>query len=201
MSWTYPPAFPPQSNSVSAHGAYQSEEPHHQVFPVSTAGCGILTSARSSYADPYTADQYTADGYAPVDETQYQSIYQAEQSVQKPPIGRAELTSGVPFDAIDIYADLAIDPSLDTAKAVSDVPESTSIEGTQSGVHTDEPAFQEPRVDLPATASGESEEVEEVVEESIEIPTIEVGFIPSPLQSRWLTVPLDRCYGRRSFGF
>jgi len=164
MSWTYPPAFPPRSNSVSGHRVYQnqSEEPHHQVFPVSTDGYGIPTSVISSYANIYTAD-----GYAPLDETQYHSAYQAEQSVQRLPMDAAELTSRVPFDNVDIYADLAIDPSLDTARAVSDVPQSTSIEGIQSDVH----------MDVPAPASDESGVVEGVVEESSEIPTIEVRSI------------------------
>ena len=167
MSWTYPPAFPPRSNSVSGHETCQSEEPHHQVFPVSTAGYGIPTSMMASYADAYTAD-----GYAPVDETQYHSVYQAERSAQQLPMGSTELASGVPFDTIDIYADLAIDPSLDAAEAITGVSQSTSIEGTRSGVPTDEPT-----VDVPVTATEESEEVEGVVEESAEIPVIEVGFV------------------------
>jgi len=174
MSWTYPPAFPPRSNSVSGHRVYQnqSEEPHHQVFPVSIDGYGIPTSVISSYANTYTAD-----GYAPLDETQYHSVYQAEQSVQRLPMDAAELTPTVPFDTVDIYADLAIDPSLDTTRAVNDVPQSTSIEGIQSGVHMEAPAHKEPRVDVLAPASDESEVVEGVVEESSEIPTIEVRFI------------------------
>jgi hypothetical protein len=178
MSWTYPPAFPPRGNSVSGHGAYQSEEPHHQVFPVSTAGYGVPTA---SYADTYTADGYTEDGYAPVDETQYHSVFQAEPSVQQSPMGPAEITSRVPFDAVDIYADLAIDPSLDAANAMCDVPQSTFIEGIQSDLHTDEPAVKEPSDDVPTIGSEESEKVEDVVEELVQIPTIEVGFISPAL--------------------
>lgn len=172
MSWTYPPAFPQRGDSISGHGAYQSEEPHHQVFPVSPDGYGIPTSVMASYAGTCTAD-----GYAPLDETQYHSIYQEEQPVQRLPIGSAELASGVPFDTVDIYADLAIDPSLDALEAVNDVPQSTSIEGIQSSFHTEGPAVKECRVDVSATASEEPEEGEGVAEESFEIPTIEVGFI------------------------
>lgn len=177
MSWTYPPAFPPRDNSVLGHGTYQGEEPQHQLFPVSTAGYGIPTSAMASYANTYTADGYSADGYAPVDETQYHSVYQGEQSVQKLPMGPGELTSGVPFDAVDIYGDLDIDPSLDASRAVDDVPQSTSIEGMQSDAYRDDPVVEEPRVDIPATAIQESGEVEEVVEQAFEIPTIEVGYM------------------------
>ena len=174
MSWTYPPAFPPRDNSILDPEAYQSEEPQHQLFPVSTAGYGIPTSAIASYANRYTADGYTADGYAPVDETQYHSVYQAEQSVQKLPMSPGESTSGAPFD---IYGDLAIDPNLDASGAVDDVPQRTSIEGIQSDVRRDEPAVMEPRVDVPAIAIQESEEVEGVVEEAFDIPTIEVGYM------------------------
>lgn len=176
MSWTYPPAFPQRDNSISGHEAYQSEEPHHQVFPVSTDGYGIPTSVMASYAGTCTAD-----GYAPLDETQYHSVYQAEQSVQRLPIGSVELTSGVPFDTVDIYADLAIDPSLDAVKAVNDVPQSTSIEGIQPSIHMEGPAVQQSTVDVLATASEEPEEGEGVVEESFEIPTIEVCFISPAL--------------------
>jgi hypothetical protein len=171
MSWTYPPAFPPRGNSVSGHGDYPIEEPNHPVFPVSTDGYGVPTSVVSSYAD-----RYTADGYASLDETQYHSVYQAEQSVQRLPMGSAELTSGVPFDTVDIDADLAIDPSLDAAKVVDDVPQGTSIEGIRSDMHMEEPAVKGPRVNVPVTASEEPEEVEGEIEESFEIPTIEVGF-------------------------
>ena len=177
MSWTYPPAFPPRDSSILGHGAYQSEEPQHQLFPVSTAGYGIPTSAIASYANTYTTDGYTADGYAPADETQYHSVYQAEQSVQQLPTGPRELASEVPFDPVDIYGDLAIDPSLDASTAVNDVLQRTSIEGIQSDVRKDEPAVKEPRVDVPATAIEELEGVEEVVEEAFEIPTIEVGYM------------------------
>lgn len=172
MSWTYPPAFPPRSNSVSGDGTCQSEEPHHRMFSVSTAGYGIPTSMIASYADAYTTD-----GYAPVDETQYHSVYQAEQPVELPPMGPTGLVSGVPFDTVDIYGDLASDPNLDAPKTVNDVSRSTSIERIQSGVPTDEPAVDEPTVDVPVTATEESEEV---VEESVEIPAIEVGLVFLP---------------------
>ncbi len=175
MSWTHPPAFPPPSNSVSGQGDYQSEEPqHHQLFPVSTAGYGIPTNAIASYAGTHTADGYIADGFAPVDETQYHSVYQAEQSVQQLPMGSGGLASGVPFD---IYGDLAIDPSLDASRAGNDVLQSKPIEGMQSNVHSAEPAVKEPRVDVPATTSEESEEGERVVEVAFEIPIIEVGYM------------------------
>lgn len=175
MSWTHPPAFPPRGNSVSGEGAYQSEEPQHQLFPVSTAGYGIPTNAIASYAGTHTAD-----GYAPVDETQYHSVYQAEQLVQQLPIGSGELTSGVPFD---IYGDLAIDPSLDASSAVNDVLQSTSIEGMKSDAHSDEPAVKELRVDVPVNASEESEKEEGVVEETFDIPTIEVSYMSLTLHN------------------
>ena len=174
ISWTYPPAFPPRSNSVSGHESCQIEEPH-RAFPVSTAGYGIPTGVIANYADIYSTD-----GYAPVDETQYHTVYQAEQSVQQPPMRPAELASGVPFDSVDIYADLAIDPNLDDAKAVNDVSQSPSIEEVQSGAPMEDPAVERPGVDVPVTASEEPEEGEWVVEESVEIPAIEVSPISLP---------------------
>ena len=178
MSWTHPPAFPPRGNSVSGQGAYESEEPQHQLFPISTAGYVIPTNAIASYAGTHATDGYTTDGYAPVDETQYHSVYQAEQSSQQLPMGSGESTSEVPFD---IYGDLAIDPSLDASSPVNDVPQSTSIEGMQSDVHSDESAVKEPGVDVPVTASDESEEEEGLVEEAFEIPTIEVSYMSPTL--------------------
>lgn len=184
MSWTYPPAFPPRSDSVSGHETCQGEEPHHRVFSVSGTGYEIPTSMMAGYADVY----------APVDETQYHSVFQADQSVQHLPIGPTELVSGIPFDTVDTYVDLAIDPSLDTPNSVNGVSQSTSVEGIKSGVPTDEPGAEEPAVDVPVTATGASEEVEGSVEEPVEIPVIEVGSV-FDLQSRWLTVTPDRCYG------
>ena len=181
MSWTYPPAFPPRSDSVSGHETCQGEEPHHRVFSVSGAGYGIPTSMMAGYPG----------AYAPVDETQYHSIFQADQSVQHLPMGPTELVSGIPFDTVDTYVDLAIDPSLDG-------PNSVNGEGIKSGVPTDEPGVEEPAVDLPVIATEASEDVEESVEESVEepveIPVIEVGFV-FHLRSRWLIVTPDRCYG------
>lgn len=172
MSWTHPPAFPPRDNSVTGHGACQSEEPHHRVFPISSAGYAIPASVITSFTNAFTTD-----GYTPVDETQYHSVYRTENSVQRLPMGPAELTSGAPFDTVDIYADLAIDPSLDADKAVNVIFQSTSIEGIQSDMPTDEPVVEEPRDDVRGIANEALEVVEVVAEESVEIPAIEVGFI------------------------
>jgi hypothetical protein len=159
MSWTYPPAFPSRDGSASGHGVHQNEEPHHQVFPASTVGYRIPTLVTAIYADTYTTDGFT----------EYHSVYQAEQAVQQLPVVLTELASGGSFEAVDIYADLAIDPSLDAAEAVSDAPP------IQSNVPTDEKSGVEyPEVDMSVIAD---EEPEEVVEELIEMPAIEVGFI------------------------